>query len=374
MDNLLPQLSGLFSGLPGGAVLWSALMFIVVLSVLVYVHEMGHYLAARSVGVFVNTFSIGFGRELFGWNDKRGTRWKVALIPLGGYVSMLGEMDEGDVPASRKHESFLSKNVWARMWVVVAGPLANVLFTIFALMALMWVGEQRPIPQVGGVMEGSAAAEAGLEPGDTITAINGQAIQYWDELVETVGPSAGKTLNLEVQRGEETLALQMTPQTTEVTNVFGETTQIGRIGVLHSGATVMVRHSFVEGMGLAFVRTWEMTAATGKAIWRMATRQMSAEHVGGPIMIAQLAGETAEQGPYALVLFMAIISLNLALINMFPIPVLDGGRLVFYIIEALKGSPMSERSQEWGFRFGMLMIAMLMVLAFYNDIMRLLAG
>lgn len=371
---MLAQMNDMMVNMPGGAALWAALFFIFGLSVLVFIHEMGHYLAARSVGVAVEAFSIGFGPEIFGWNDRVGTRWKVSLIPLGGYVklyAMTGEIEPDAVPKKRRHEAFCFKSVPARMWVVFAGPLFNFLFAIFALAGLfMTSGEKIPMPVVGSVAVESPAEVAGLQTGDRVLTINGQPLANWNELSETVRASEGQALTLELQRGETTETVTVTPERREVTSLLGEVSVHYMVGIGQGNVFESREVGVLEATWLGVTRTWDITVMIAKAVWRMLTLQMDAD-VGGPLTIAKVAGDSASQGWDAFIMFLVFISVNLGLLNLFPIPVLDGGHLVYFAVEAVKGKPLGEKAQEIGYRVGFAMILMLMAFAFYKDIVRI---
>ncbi|MAF31269.1 MAG: RIP metalloprotease RseP [Magnetococcales bacterium] len=370
MDFSLESINGLVSSLPGGDVLWMALMFIVVLSILVFFHELGHYLAARSVGVRVTTFSIGFGKELFGWNDKHGTRWKFSLVPLGGYVQMFGDTETKDLTEAEKSEAFLEKGVWQRIWVVFAGPLANFVLAIVFLFGLMLSGEEVLKPHVGTVTEGSAAEAGGIQEGDLFLVMDGNPVFKWDDVVKNIAASQGKPMTLVMERDAQALTLLVAPKVEKRNNLMGEEVVIPFLGVSPSGERTVVEHSVGDALVLGFTRTYDITARILEGIGKIITGSVSAKHVGGPVMIAEVAGQAGSQGWYSLVMFMVVISINLGLINLFPIPVLDGGHLLFYFIEALRGKPLGEKAQEYGYRVGFGLIMMLMLLAISNDILR----
>ncbi len=370
MDFSLESINGLVSSLPGGDVLWMALMFIVVLSILVFFHELGHYLAARSVGVRVTTFSIGFGKELFGWNDKHGTRWKFSLVPLGGYVQMFGDTETKDLTEAEKSEAFLEKGVWQRIWVVFAGPLANFVLAIVFLFGLMLSGEEVLKPHVGTVTEGSAAEAGGIQEGDLFLVMDGNPVFKWDDVVKNIAASQGKPMTLVLERDAQALTLLVAPKVEKRNNLMGEEVVIPFLGVSPSGERSVVEHSVGDALVLGFTRTYDITARILEGIGKIITGSVSAKHVGGPVMIAEVAGQAGSQGWYSLVMFMVVISINLGLINLFPIPVLDGGHLLFYFIEALRGKPLGEKAQEYGYRVGFGLIMMLMLLAISNDILR----
>ncbi|MEO1020065.1 MAG: RIP metalloprotease RseP [Pseudomonadota bacterium] len=344
--------------------------FIIILSVVVFVHEYGHYWVARRNGVKVEVFSIGFGRELFGIHDKAGTRWKFSLIPLGGYVKMLGDADASSSHADPEHSgepnAFPSKSVWQRMAIVVAGPAANFLFAILVL-ALLYGISGRPFaaPTVGNVFEDGAAAEAGIETGDRIVAINGQPMETFADLQGIVQNSADVPLQLTIRRDEQEFGVTVTPKLRDI-----EGQEIGLIGV-EPGAPDFRRLGPVEAIFDAGQDTYRMVTLTLGAVGEMIVGSRGTDELGGPLRIAQMAGDVAQQGFQEVVWFTAILSINLGLINLFPVPMLDGGHLVMYAIEAGRGRPLTERAQEIAFRFGLAMVLTLMVFATWNDLVHL---
>lgn len=377
MDVLLELFKIIINALPMGDQLWVVFTFVLVLSVLVYVHEYGHYKAARMCGVRVKSFSIGFGKELFGWTDKYDTRWKFSLIPLGGYVEMLGQGTDEGVTESNKDEAFSSKSVWQRMWIVFAGPLANFLFAYASLMGLFAIsGEQVLLPKVGAVIAGMPAESAGLLPNDLIKEVNGQEIASWEELTDLIVLTDGATLDLAVENtdtGSQRHVL-LTPQMNERTNHFGETVRVPFAGIAPANDLGVVEHGVVGGLVRGFDRTNQYIGLTLQAFGKLITGSIGHENLGGPVMIAKMSAKAAETGLYPLIMFMVVISINLAIINLFPVPILDGGHLVFYMIEALKGSPVSDRTQEKATQAGFAAIVVLMTLAIGNDIRREVTG
>jgi regulator of sigma E protease len=345
--------------------------FLVVLAIVVFVHELGHYWVARRNGVRVEVFSIGFGPELFGWDDRHGTRWKVSAIPLGGYVRMLGDADATSTTLDLKHyrdpDSFPSKSVWQRMAIVAAGPAANFLFAILAL-AVLFVFAGRPFTpaDVGDVQPDSPAAAAGLQAGDRIVAADGSPIASFEELQRLVAGSAGETLVLAVDRGGQTLEVPVTVAVAEVTDRFGNVHRIGRIGVSRAGIEFK-RVGPVTAVVEAVAETGRMITGTLSALWEMVVGSRGTGELGGPLRIAQMSGQIAQDGLVPFIWFCAILSINLGLINLFPIPMLDGGHLVLYTVEAVRGRPLGERTQEMAFRFGLAMVLSLMLFATWND-------
>lgn len=349
--------------------------FLLVLSVVVFVHEFGHYYVARRNGVRIETFSIGFGPELFGRDDRHGTRWKFSLIPLGGYVKMLGDADAAsatvDLASARHPDSFPAKSVWQRMAVVVAGPAANFLFAIVAL-AILFASVGRPFTpaEVGEVQADSPAAVAGLLPGDRVAEVDGRAIDSFESLQAVVRGSAGQPLRFTVVRDGESRALTVTPSASEIQDRFGNTYQVGLIGV--SRASVEYRRSNpFTALFEATAETGRMIVGTLRALGEMVVGTRGTQELGGPLRIAQMSGQIAQDGFVPAMWFTAVLSINLGLINLFPIPMLDGGHLLLYGIEAGRGRPLTERSQEIAFRFGLAMVLSLMVFATWNDLVHL---
>lgn len=360
--------------------LWTYLVpFLIVLTVLVFVHELGHYWVARRNGVRVEVFSIGFGPELFGMTDRAGTRWKFSAIPLGGYVKMFGDADPAGTPGAgvatmpeaERAVSFYHKRVGQRAAIVAAGPAANFLFAILALAILFMVFGQPYTPaEIGSVQPGSAAEEAGLQPGDVIVEMNGRPITRFEEVQQIVRLNQGEPIAIVVERAGTRVSFTVTPDVTEVTDRFGNTHRIGLLGIGRQGIEYR-RHDPLTAVWQAGRETVNMTLGTLAAVGQMIVGSRGTEELGGPLRIAQMSGEVAQSGVVALVWFMAILSINLGLINLFPIPMLDGGHLVFYAIEAIRGRPLGRRAQEYGFRIGLALVLTLMVFATWNDLVQL---
>lgn len=342
--------------------------FIVVLGVLVFIHELGHYLAARWVGVHVEAFSIGFGQPLATWKDRQGTDWRLAWIPLGGYVKLHGQERPEDLDAEAlarriPGRTFHEKPVWARALVVVAGPLANFVLAVL-LFTLLFLAAGRPVvaPVVNEVVAHSAAAAAGLKPGDRIVAIAGRPVHQFEELQRVIVANPGHPVSLTVRRDGADLAVQVTPQPHDS---GGHT--IGLLGV-RGGATEFLTVPVWQALPLGAERTWEVTAQTFAGVWSMLTVRTGTEDLGGPLRIAQISGEVAQHGLASLVSLIAVLSVNLGLINLFPIPILDGGHLVFFFFEALRGRPLPPRAQEYGLKAGFALLVGLFVFATWNDL------
>ena len=362
--------------------------FVVALSVVVFVHEYGHFFVARRCGVRCESFSIGFGPELFGWTDRHGTRWKFSLIPLGGYVRMYGESEamhaiEGGaatdeagrrvMTAEEKAVSLKYKTVGQRAAVVFAGPAVNFVFAIAVFFAIFLVFG-RPIvdPVVGGVVEGSAAAAAGIEPGDRIVSIDGNPIARFEDIQRLVQLGYGTPMAVTVTRGAAQVQLNVAPRIVERQDAFGNMQKTAMLGISASGESRTVqRLDPFEAFTVAVSQTYGVVEATGVAVSQMISGRRGTEDLGGPIRIAKYSGQAAKSGPAGFVLFVAILSINLGLINLLPVPLLDGGHLLFYAIEAVRGRPLSERAQEWGFRIGLALVGTLMVFVTWNDIVQL---
>lgn len=342
--------------------------FVVVLGVLVFVHEFGHYLAARLVGVHIETFSIGFGQALTSWTDRQGTVWKLAWIPLGGYVKLHGQeraedLTQEQLAARIRGRTFSEKSVAARAVVVAAGPAANFVLAVvlfFALFAAL--GRPVTLPVVTEVLPGSAAAAAGLAAGDRITAVDGKPVPTFDALQQIVGthPGAHTTIAFSHAGASRTSEMTIGSQT-----VDGHT--VGLLGI-KGGLVDYHRESVPAAAWGGVTETWRVTAETVKGLGQIFLSHHGMGELGGPLRIAQLSGEVAALGIASLLSFIAVLSVNLGLINLFPIPVLDGGHLVFYLFEAFRGRPLPPRAQEYGFRAGIALLVGLMVFATWNDL------
>jgi regulator of sigma E protease len=349
-------------------VIRATLSFVVVLGVLVFVHELGHYLAARWRGVRVEVFSIGFGRALTQWVDRHGTVWKIAWLPLGGYVKMHGQEQPQDVPEEMRRlwvagETFHEKSVGSRAIVVAAGPVANFLLAmvLFAILFLA-VGKPVTVPVIGDVLPGSAAERAGLMVNDRIESIAGQPIHGFEDIQRIITARPGERLTLTIERdgSQQDLAV-----TTDQREVNGK--RIGQLGI--RGGRVEYQPVGPVDAVLGGVRqTWTITVDTVAGVAQMISGQRGTEDIGGPLRIAQLSGQVAEIGAASLISFIAVLSVNLGLINLFPIPVLDGGHLLFYLAEAVRGRPLPPRAQEYGLRAGIALLAGLFIFATWNDL------
>lgn len=353
--------------------------FLIILTVLVFVHEMGHYLVARRNAVRVEVFSIGFGPEIFGWNAKNGTRWKISAIPLGGYVKMFGDADptsstsEGldEMTEEEKKDSFHFKTLGQRSAIVAAGPAANFLFAI-VLLAILYVFAGQPYTPatIDEIVPGSAAEAAGFEVGDLVTEIDGTDIDRFEQMAQIVGGSAGRTLEMVVDRGGASVTLQVTPKVIVQKDRWGGEIRIGRLGVRNTQVKRIQRDP-ASAVWYATLETWNLTVETLKAVTQIFSGNRSTDELGGPVRIAQMSGDVVQLGIGTTLWFMAVLSVNLGLINLFPIPVLDGGHLVFYAYEAVFRRPMNERLRDYASMAGLTLVVGLMIFLTWNDIARL---
>jgi len=353
-------------------VLTTILSTIIVLGILVFVHELGHFLLAKKLGVGVLTFSLGFGPKIFG--KKIGeTQYQIATIPLGGFVKLIGENPEEKVKEEDLCRSFSHQPVWKRALIIAAGPFFNFFLAVVLFSTISLFGIPYSPPKVGEVNPGLPAETAGLKKGDLILSINGQDIKTWEDLSRIIRGSQGKELHLKVKRNEETLDLRVTPIPSSVKNLFGEEVSTFVIGITHSGEVVIEKVHPLVALGNGFLQTYQGIKLTIVGIIKLIQRVIPAKTIGGPILIAQLAGEQAKRGLLSLVLFMAILSINLGVINLFPIPILDGGHFIFLALEAIFRRPISIRKMEIAQQVGLVLIILLMLFAFYNDLIRIIS-
>jgi regulator of sigma E protease len=349
----------------------SILSFIIVLGVLIFFHEFGHFLVARLFGVGVEKFSLGFGPRLIG--KKVGiTDYRISAIPLGGYVKMLGEEPDADIRPEEVPLSFTHKHVAKRMLIVAAGPVFNILLAVIIFFGIFFFSGTFVLkPSVGSVKPGSPAFTAGLEKGDLITAINATAINDWDEMAEIINTSKGQNLKLSVRRGDSSRNFSLAPEKVTTKNIFGEDIQRYIIGITASGETYSKDMNLFQAFSESMIQTYRVSELMVVIIAKLITGDISTDTLGGPIMIAQMAGDSAKAGVGSLISFIALISINLAIINLLPIPILDGGHLLFFSIEAIKGRPVSIKIREIAQQVGMFILILLMILVFYNDISRI---
>jgi len=346
---------------------------IIVLGVLIFVHELGHFLAAKLSRVGVLTFSLGFGPKLFG--RKVGeTQYQVSLVPLGGYVKMIGEEPGEKLPPELIPKSFSAQPVGRRLGIVFAGPFFNFLFAVVAFAVAFVVGLPTLLPEVGEVKPDFPAYQAGLQPGDRILEVNGSPVKRWEDLAKVIHESSDRPLNLKVGREQKTFQVSVTPQVSTQKNLFGDDVRVGLIGISPSGNTFIERTDPFTAVYRAVYQSWRVTELTVVSIYKIIEGKISAKTIGGPILIAQLAGQQAKAGLLSLVIFMAVISINLVILNILPIPVLDGWHLLIFLLEAVIGRPVSLKIRERAQQIGVFIIIFIMLLVFYNDISRIIGA
>jgi regulator of sigma E protease len=374
LTNLASSTSGL---------LLAVCAFIVVLSIVVFVHEFGHFIVARWCGVTVKTFSIGFGREIWGFNDKKGTRWRIAWIPLGGYVKFLDDENVASQPSpetlahlspAERAGAFQTKPLWQRAAVVAAGPAANFLLAIAIYTAInLFVGVRTIAPEVGEVIADMPAAQAGFQQGDVIKSIDGWSIESFEDVQRIVSINGDRTLKFSVERAGKPLVLEVTPLVKEQKDNFGGTFRRGLIGIKPSTAPSVLETRRVgpfEALRLGVRETYTNIAQTLQGLGDIIAQRQTADQMGGPILMAEVTAKVAELGIEPMLLWIAFISANIGFLNLLPIPVLDGGHLLFYSIEAIRRRPLSQRMQEIGFQIGIALVLMLMVYVNMNDLLR----
>lgn len=371
----------------GGSFFSYLLPFLFVLTVVVFFHELGHFSVARYFKTRVDVFSIGFGREIFGWQDRAGTRWRISWLPLGGYVKFFGDENAASTPdreslaqqeagmtEEEKASCFHFKPLYQRVLIVAAGPFANFILAIAIFTFLFSViGDRVMNARVDGIQPGSAAEKAGLQIGDVITEIDGTAIDSFSDLQRIVSLSADTPIRIAVQRGEELLELTVTPKRAEVEDRFGNIHRVGLLGITRqtTSETLPIRHNPAVALWMGVQETWFVIDRTFVYLLRVITGKEDADQLGGPLRIAQVSGQVATLGIVPLINLCAILSISIGLINLFPIPMLDGGHLLYYGYEGVAGKPLSERAQEFGFRVGLALVLCLMIFATWNDLVHL---
>jgi len=353
----------------------TVLAFIVVVGILIFVHELGHFLVARLLGVRVEVFSLGFGPKVFGY-IKGETEYRISAIPFGGYVKLYGEHPEILPLVVDKEKAFAFKKPWQKALIAFAGPGFNFLFALLAFW--LYFSLSSPVylkPVVGKVIPGSPADAVGLKPGDEILAIDGKKIESFERLFFYLRSKEDLTeIELKVKRGTEVFTIRVKPAYQEGTNIFGKKTKVPVLGVAPSGEVIKKEYNPFSAFVAACEKFYELTSLTFIAIVKLLTGELPLSTLGGPLTIGKIAGDTAKVGLFPLIALMAMLSINLGIINLFPIPMLDGGHLVIFAIEAVRGEPLSLRAQELIFKIGLALIILLSVIVFYNDIMRLFSG
>lgn len=367
----------------GDTILGYLIPFLFVLTVVVFIHELGHFLVARWCGVAVKVFSIGFGPEIFGFYDRQGTRWRVSWIPLGGYVKFIddenaasaGQKSADQLSEEDRKRSFQGKSLGQRAAIVAAGPIANFVLAIVIFTAIFSVfGERNTAAKVDAITPGSAAERAGFQPGDRVISIDGSEISNFSAMQRIVAMSPDQELHFVVDRGGANVDLTATPERKEITDRFGNTMRIGLLGIQRSASPddwTLERHDPATAFVMAVKECYFVISRSLGYLYDVVTGREEADQLGGPIRIAQVSGQVATAGFVALLNLAAIISVSIGLINLFPIPMLDGGHLLFYGIEAVRGRPLSESTQEIGFRIGLAFVLMLMIFATWNDLIHL---
>lgn len=344
---------------------------VIVLGVLIFVHELGHFLVAKRAGVTVLRFSLGFGPKLFGIT-RGGTEYCLSLIPLGGYVKMLGEDREEELQPHERAGSFSEQSVKKRLAIVFAGPFSNfVLAIVIYTLLFTFSGIHELSTEIGAVNTGSPAEQAGLKAGDKVLSINGASVRTWEDLSHSIEKLGHESLELKVQRGDSETAITVTPSISEVKNLFGETIRRPLIGITASETTVVKTVNPLAAGYYAVAHTFNLSKLFVLTVVKLVERIVPLNTLGGPILIAQMAGKQAQRGPSEFLNFMALISVNLAVLNLLPIPILDGGHIFFFLIEAILGRPLSLKKIELAQKVGLIALLSLMVVVFYNDIMRL---
>jgi len=346
--------------------------FIVVLGVLIFFHELGHFLVAKLCGVGVEKFSLGFGPRLVG--KKIGiTDYRISAIPLGGYVKMVGEQPDADIDPADIPISFTHKHVSKRILIVAAGPFFNIFLAVIIFFAIFQISGMFVLkPSVGEVKEGSPAHKGGLKKDDLIVSIDGADVSSWEEMAEIITASRGKTLAVSVRREDSTIVVNITPEQKTFKNIFNEDIERYVIGITASGDAFSEDLNVFQSLSESFIQTYKITVLTIKSVIKILQGAISPKTLGGPIMIAQIAGQQAREGVTNLAFFIALISINLAILNFLPIPVLDGGHLLFFGIEAVIGRPVNIKVREIAQQAGIFVLILLMIYVFYNDIVRII--
>ncbi len=366
MDATLPQPSLLFT----------LAAYVVMIGVLVFVHEGGHYIAGRIFKTRIDAFALGFGRELFGWNDRHGTRWRLNAIPLGGYVKFTGDMNAASqpspeamaVPAGERAGLFFFKPLWQRAIIVAAGPAINFVFAILILAGFyMGVGHPVTPPVISAVQSGSPAAAAGMRAGDRITALDGKAVARFEDIVATIYTNTGTPVAVTVERDGEARQITLRPMVVASTDRFGNVSTHGRLGIVR-GQQVIEPTTPLSAVGLGARDTWDIVTSIATTIRQVVVGERSLAELGGPIKSGQLTGQQASLGVLPFIMFMAFFSINLGFINLIPIPMLDGGHLFLYAVEAIRRQPLGEKIQQWAFMSGFAALMSLMVILTWNDL------
>jgi regulator of sigma E protease len=354
----------------GKIVLTNIISAIIVLGILVFAHELGHFILSKKMGVKVLKFSLGFGPKLIG--KKVGeTEYQIAIFPLGGFVKPLGEDPNEKIMEEERHRSFWAQPVWKRAFIIAAGPFFNFFLAVVLFSVVNLFGIPYFAPKIGEVSPGLPAEKAGFKKGDLVLSIDGVEVSKWDDLSKIIRSSRGKELLMKVKRDSEVLEIKVSPEVSKVKNVFGEQVQTVMIGITPSEEFLLEKVNPFVALGMGFAQTWNVIKLTVVSIVKLIERVIPAKTIGGPILIAQLAGEQAKRGILSFILFMAILSVNLGIINLIPIPILDGGHFLFLGLEAALRKPISIKKMEMAQQVGLMLIILLMLFAFYNDLLRI---
>ncbi|HEX8262809.1 MAG TPA: RIP metalloprotease RseP [Allosphingosinicella sp.] len=356
---------------------WTVLSFLLVIGPLIFVHELGHYFVGRWFGVHAETFSIGFGREVAGWSDSRGTRWKVGWLPLGGYVKFAGDMNAAGqpspewlaLPAEERARTFQAKPVWQRFLIVLAGPMTNFLAAIVILTGFnLAYGVPKTPAVIGTVQAQSAAEQTGLRPGDRILRVDGSSVSRFEDILPIVALKTGGAVVLDIERQGRPLRVAVVPRMTSETDEFGNQMRRPVLGIKPPGEQLLTPVSAPGAVAASISQCWVVVSTTLKGLGQIILGSRSVKELGGPLKIAKFSGEQASMGMLHFLWFIAVISINLGFINLLPIPMLDGGHLFFYGIEAVRRKPLRPEAQEWAFRTGLAALLALMILVTFNDL------
>jgi len=360
-----------------GDLLITIIAFLIVISVLVVIHEFGHYIVAKKCGVKIEEFSLGFGKELVGWNDKSGTRWKICAVPFGGFVKMFGDESGASNPdidklkkltEEDKKQAFFFKNVYQRISVVVAGPAFNFILAIVILAGLtLSVGISYVKPTVDDIIPDSVAEKAGFQKNDLVISIDSKKIKDFQDIKSIVALNAGKEMTFTIERNNDIIEIQATPEIQSSKDLFGNEIKVGIIGII-SNSIEFEKASPLKALTYSVKSVYDMSVKTLEALGQIVTGDRSFKEMGGPIKIAKYSGQSMMQGFHTFIWFMAVVSANLGLMNLLPIPMLDGGHLAFYTIEAIIKKPVPEKIQDVSFKIGFVFIITLMMFATVNDI------
>jgi regulator of sigma E protease len=349
----------------------STIAIILVLGMLIFFHELGHFLMARVMRIGVSTFSLGFGPKIWGFTSGK-TQYRLSAIPLGGYVKLAGESRDAPVPDGfADKESFILRPPWQRIIVVAAGPIFNFVLAWLIYWGLFWsMGQAEILPTIGTIVDGSPAYEAGIQEGDRVTAVDGRSIDNWTELATKIRTSEGQELRFTLERNGSRMTVGIEPRVEVQKNIFGEEIKVPLIGISPAGDMIYIPMGPIDSAQAGLFQTWELIKLTVQGIIKLVERIIPLETIGGPIMIAQLVSEQAHRGLVDVLALTALISINLGLLNLLPIPVLDGGHILFYAIESITGRPLSDKWQQITIRIGLALLFALMALAVYNDLAR----